>query len=218
MFFFVSRERWASGPLWGQYFVTWGRLIFRLLLSSIMASCRGVGCKDVWEERTCVGVRVGCLFGSRLSFVVADTPPPRVYPIRTFSPSPSCTGVEFFHPRWLVLCFFVKCAASSVAIGSRRCVSRLKVMIMADPVLVLNFTMPWTVDGTAWNSKSDGYLRSMYVSDGWFTTKNSITLVILSFLSWLTRVRGRFMVPTGHNWWPVNLTSRHLVGCFNPSF
>lgn len=56
-------------------------------------------------------------------------------------------------------------------------------MIVADPELVLNFTMPWIVDGMSWNWKSVGRPRSMSVSDRWFITENCVTLVILSFTS-----------------------------------
>lgn len=75
----------------------------------------------------------------------------------------------------------------------------LKVTIVADPVLVLNLTVPWIIDGIARSWKSDGRPRSMSSSVGRCTTKNSITHMDVSYPSWLTKVSWRFIVPSIHN-------------------
>lgn len=79
------------------------------------------------------------------------------------------------------------------------CVHGLKVMIVADHVLVLNFTVSWIVDGKDRSWKSVGHPRNMSSSAGRCTTESSTTLLVVSFLSWLTKVSGRFTVPSDHN-------------------
>lgn len=70
----------------------------------------------------------------------------------------------------------------------------LKATIVADLMFVLNFTVPWIFNGMDQSWKNAGCPRSMSLSVGRRSTENSITFVVVTFLSSLTKVSGRFMV------------------------
>ena len=118
---------------------------------------------------------------------------------------------------WVVLRFFGICIVSNVEMVWQRCVFGLRVTIMVNPVLILNSIVSWIVDDMAWSWKTTGHPRSISSSTGRHTTENSISLVVVCFLSWLTKVSGRFMVPIGHNRCPVIPMSGPLVEGFRPS-
>lgn len=90
--------------------------------------------------------------------------------------------------------------------------------IVSDPLLVLNFSVWWIVDGMDCNWKSISRPSMMPCSIGKCATENFIVCVTLSLPSWLVIVRERCMVSSGHKLCLVNPMSELAVGGAKPSF
>ena len=87
-----------------------------------------------------------------------------------------------------------------------------RVVTFAELFVVINCIVLCIVDGMACSQKRANRPRIISSSEFCLTTENSITLVTLSFASWLSSVAGRLMVPSNHNLCPVKLTSGARVG------